>query len=145
MDIRLAYDQRIFPQDRWTRSQILTVAIIGIPHPLSSERIGLTTCCLLDSSLTFATSFDVVTWFGWLNCLTALSSPTLLPDLIQPPQPVYCLNLLCLAFWLWLQGHLLKVWTLDITSLQGLQSEVLEWRRYSYPSKISITPPFPIL
>lgn len=28
--------------------------------------IGFTRCCLLDSSLTFITFFDVATYFGWI-------------------------------------------------------------------------------
>lgn len=50
-----------------TWSLICTVATTtGTSHPLSSDRIGLTVGCLLDSSLTFMTSVDVVDLNGYI-------------------------------------------------------------------------------
>lgn len=130
--------------DTW--SLILTVAIItGSSHPLSSYKIGLTKCYLLDLSLTFITSLDII-WFGWIHDLTAPSSPTLLSDPIRLPQAIYCLILLCLAFWPWCQGHLLRVWALDdINPLQSLCSEGLSGGVALLPKYLSPSLPCHIL
>lgn len=123
-----------------TWSSILTAAIIiGIPHPLSSDRIGLAICCLLRFKPYLYDHF-------WCCHVTEklLDSPFLLSFTLRSDSATLTYLLpdpSVSGFWPWLQGHLLKVRTLDDTiPQQSPHSEVPEWRSSS-PSKISITPP----